>query len=62
MNLREFSDKWIVENVSDFYPEMSNSVREFVAMLIRQHHSGSSLFSFMRYITMLMEDYHNQEG
>lgn len=57
MNLLEFSDKWIEENVSDFYPQMKNYVRAFVSLCICQRHPGSSSQMFLSYIFKLFDDY-----
>jgi len=61
MNFQEFADKWIKVNVSDdFHPGMSDMVRDFVALIIRQRHSGSSMGTFLSYISSLMSAYYHQ--
>lgn len=61
MNFREFADQWIEENVNDgFYSNMSVYVRDFVALVIRQHHSGVSVWIYMRYLYQLLNDYEEQ--
>ena len=61
MNFIEFADKWIDENVSTFYSDMPTYVREFVALIARQRHSGASFRMFMGYIYKLIQDYRNQK-
>lgn len=60
---REFADKWIEENISGcFYSDMPNFVREFVALIIRQRHSGGSMGMFLAYVSKMMDDYYAQLG
>ena len=56
MNLLEFSEIWIDENVDDeLYTTMR--VRQLVDLLIQQNHSGASSVLVLKYFFDLMEDY-----
>jgi len=61
---REFADKWIEENVDNslYRGGMKEYVREFVALVIRQHPSGGSMGTFLAYTQKMMEDYYAQLG
>lgn len=62
MNIQDFTDKWIAENVdtSDIYGwEVEANIRDFVALLIRQHHSGASLMYFSRVLIRFLNDYYS---
>lgn len=58
MNLLEFSEQWINENVYDeLYTTMPDNVRQFVDLFIQQSHSGASGSLVLKYFFDLMEDY-----
>jgi len=58
MNLLEFSEIWIDENVDDeLYTTMPERVRQLVDLLIQQNHSGASSVLVLKYFFDLMEDY-----
>lgn len=60
MSIQEFTDKWISNNidVSDLYGQTVETwIRDFVSLIIRQHHSGASMILYIHYIVKFMEDY-----
>lgn len=62
MNLQEFTDQWITKNVdtSDIYGErIESSIRDFVAMLVRQEYSEIAFGYFLESLMDFIVDYQN---
>jgi hypothetical protein len=58
---REFADKRIENNArNSLYTDMPLYLRDFVALVVCQNHSGASIRIFLSLVTQLMRDYWNQ--
>ncbi len=61
MDLKEFSEKYIEENMQNpFYTNMPEYLRQIVDTLISQKHSGGSFSLLMLHLERLNKEYEEQ--